>query len=353
MRRCKKCALPEKYPGIDFDSHGICNYCNYLAASKTMRDSMREDLKKQFYEVIDKAKTESKEYDCVVCYSGGKDSTFLLMELQEKFGLKILAYTLDNGFMSKRALENSKRITKRLRIKHTIFKPKQSVVKKIFREAVTRKIIYPKELNAMLSSLCATCQGMIIAHAVRLASDKRIPIIFAGFTPGQYPDVSYENFLKSKSCIYFSDSVYKDDPPDIIKMIRDPIDEICGEEAGRYFLKSQYLKKGETFPRVLFPFHAVFDYDENKIHDKIKSMGWIKPNDTDSCSTNCLINTLGSYAFTKQYGYHPYIAEISSMLRDGFISYDQAIKLEEIDVNSKAMRFSLAKLKLTKKDIKS
>ena len=87
----------------------------------------------------------------------------------------------------------------------------------------------------MMSSVCATCIGMIIAYAFQLASRKKIPLVFVGFTPGQDPDVSYENFLKSQSCIYFSDSVNKDDPPDIIKKIRDPIDESCGEEAGNYY----------------------------------------------------------------------------------------------------------------------
>jgi 7-cyano-7-deazaguanine synthase in queuosine biosynthesis len=351
MKRCKKCALPEKYPGIDFDKKGICNYCNYLSASEKMRNSLRQNIEQQFYEIIKEAKSCSKEYDCVVCYSGGKDSTFLLIELQEKFNLKILAYTLDNGFMSKEAISNSRKITKRLDITHVIFKPKQNVVNKIFRDALTQKIVYPKELTAMLSPLCATCQGMIIAYAFRMALDKKIPIVFLGFTPGQYPDVSYENFLKSKSCIYFTDSVYKDDPPDIIKMIRDPIDEISGEEAGAYYLKSQYLKKGEKYPCVLFPFHTVFNYDEKKIYKKIECLGWVKPKDTDTCSTNCLINTLGNYAFVSQYGYHPYIAEISAMVRDGCLSLDDVLKLEKIDENSKAMKVSLQKLGLSKKDI--
>lgn len=349
--RCTKCSLPEAYPGISFDNRGVCNYCRYFQVSKIMRNSLKKDLKVQFCRLIEDTKKESKEYECIVCYSGGKDSTYLLMELKETFHLKILAYTLDNGYLSEKAIINIKKMTKQLSIPHIMFQPDQNVVNKTFRAALTKKIIYPKEIIAMLSVLCATCQGMIIAYAFRLAVDKQIPIIFIGFTPGQYPDVSYENFLKAKSCIYFTNSVYKDDPPDIIKIIKDPIDEIVGEEAEKYFLKSQYLTEGEKYPYVLFPFHAVFDYDEEKIYKRIKSMGWVKPEDTDSCSTNCLINTLSNYTFIKQYGYHPYIAEISTMVREGLITYSEALRREKIEENSKTMKFCLEKIGLSEKDI--
>lgn len=351
IKRCKKCILPNTYPGIDFDRNGVCNYCNYLKVSKKMRESLRQDLKNSFFELISDAKIQSKEYDCVVCYSGGKDSTFLLAELKAKFDLNIIAYTLDNGFIAKQALRNIRTVTESLDIDHIMFKPRQKIINKIFRDALTQKISYPTELISMLSTLCATCQGIVLGFAVRFAMDKDIPLVFVGFTPGQYPDVSYENFLKSKSCIYFTDTVHKDDPPDVIKMIRDPIDEISGEEAGKYYFKSQYVGKNEKCPHILFPFQTVFDYDEKVIYERIKSKGWQKPKDTDSCSTNCLVNTVGNYAFLKQYGYHPYAAEISALVREGLLTVKQAIKMGKIDENSKAMNSCLKKLQLTKKEL--
>ncbi len=348
MKRCSKCFLPKTYPGIQFDSKGKCNYCNYLEASANARAYLRKSLKEDFLTFIEEVKARDNEYDCVVCYSGGKDSTFLLLELKEKLGLNILAYTFNNGFLSEKAVANIERMIKKLDVEHIMFTPEKVLARKVFKEALTGKISYPKEITAILSPLCAVCQGMIVAYAYRLAKKKDIPIIFMGFTPGQYPDVSYENFMKARSCIYFSDSVHKDDPPDIIKMIRDPVDEVAGEEAEKYFLKSQYLEPGEKYPHILFPFHAIFKYDEKEIYDRIKKIGWKKPEDTDSCSTNCLINTVGNYAFKKQYGYHPYAAEISSMVRKGVLSFKEARDLEQIDEESSAMRSSLEKLGLQK-----
>lgn len=341
------------YPGIWFDKKGQCNYCNYLEASEKAREFLRESLKEDFLALIEKTRKAGKEHDCIVCYSGGKDSTFLLMELKEKLGLKILAYTFNNGFLSERALSNIARMTKQLDVEHVMFSPDEHVTQKIFKDALTGKIIYPKEITAILSPLCAVCQGMIVAYAYRLAMERDIPIIFMGFTPGQYPDVSYENFMKARSCIYFSEFIHKDDPPDIIKMIRDPIDEVTGEEAEKYFLKSQYLSSGEKYPHILFPFHAIFKYDEKEIYRRIGERGWEKPDDTDSCSTNCLINTAGNYAFKRKFGYHPYAAEISSLVRKGLLSFDEARDLEEIEEDSEAMRISLKKLGLKKEMIPS
>lgn len=351
MKRCERCALPETYPGIKFDSSGICNYCNYLDASENMRKSLNKDIKEQFSGFIEDSKKHSKDYDCVVCYSGGKDSTFLLMRLKEEFDLRVIAYTLDNGFISEKAFDNIRKITEALDVDHMMFKPRQNIVNRIFRDTLTGRIHYPKELTSMLSPLCAACQGIVLGFAVRFAIDKKIPLIFVGFTPGQYPDVSYENFLKSKSCIYLTDTVNRDDPPDIIKIIRDPIDEISGEEAGSYYFKSQYLEKDTYCPHILFPFQTIFDYDEKEIYKKIKSLGWEKPKDTDACSTNCLINNLSNYAFVKQYGYHPYIAEISSMVREGLLSYKDVRRLEKIKKNTKAMKTCMKKLKISEKDL--
>ncbi len=351
MKRCEQCALPETYPGIKFDKNGVCNYCNYLEASESMRRSLKKDIKKQFKSFIEECRSSANEYDCVVCYSGGKDSTFLLMRLKQEYNLKIMSYTLDNGYISSKALDNIRKITEVLDVDHMMFKPRQDVINRVFRDTLTQRIHYPKELTSMLSPLCAACQGMILGFAVRFAIDKKIPLIFVGFTPGQYPDVSYENFLKSKSCIFLTDTVHKDDPPDIIKMIRDPIDEMSGEEAGSYYFKSQYVKKGQYCPRILFPFQTVFEYDEKEIYKKIKKLGWEKPRDTDACSTNCLINTLSNYAFVKQYGYHPYIAEISSMIREGLLSYKDIKRLERINSNTKAMKLCMKKLKITERDL--
>lgn len=349
--RCLRCALPNTYPGIKFNNNGVCNYCIYHEIYKEREEITKKILGKEIIKLIQKTKKEKHQYDCIVAYSGGKDSTFLLYFLRKRFKLNILAHTLDNGFISKKAIENIKKITTILNIDHKFTKPPFSLCKEIFSYALKGKIYYPKELLAMVSPLCATCIGMVFGTTINLSIKLEIPLMFVGFTPGQYPAVSLENFFKVKSCIFLSEKVYKDDPLDVMKIIRDPLNEKFGDKIEEYYFKSQYIKKGFPVPKILFPFHALLDYDENIILSEISKLGWQKPEDTDSCSTNCLVNTLGNYSCLKQLKYHPYIGELSLLVRDGIISYENALKAEVVEENSFAMEYSLSKLGLVKSDI--
>jgi len=344
--RCIRCGLPESYPGVQFNDDIVCNYCVYFDIYKEREDIIKLELKEKFTRLIKKTKNEGHRYDCIVAYSGGKDSTFLLYYLKNKFGLDILAHVLDNGFISVTAKKNIKRVTETLKIDCHITRPPKETLKAVFKYALTEKIPYPKEILSMTSQVCAVCIGMVIGTTINLAVKLKIPLMFTGFTPGQYPAISLENFFKIKSCMFLSDKVYKDDPFDVLKIFADPILEKFGRKVEKYFFRSQYIPKGLIVPKVLFPFHALLEYNEKEIIQEISRLGWIKPTDTDTCSTNCLLNTLGNYSCMRQLGYHPYIGELAYLVRKGVLSREDALGAEYIEEDSSAMHFSLEKLGL-------
>lgn len=344
IKRCLRCGLPEVYPGIYFNANSICNYCIYADIYKEREDIIKSELCIKFDRLIKKTKGKSRNYDCIVAYSGGKDSTFLLYYLKKRYGLNILAHVLDNGFISKIAKENIKRVTKTLQIDCCVTKPPTEVLTSVFSYALEEKIPYPKEILALASQVCAVCIGMVLGTTLNKAIRLKVPLMFTGFTPGQYPAISLENFFKVESCMFLSDRVYRDDPLDVIKIFADPILEKFGTKIKRYFFRSQYIPTGLEVPKVLFPFHALLEYSEENIIKTISKIGWIRPSDTDSCSTNCLLNTLGNFACIKQQGYHPYIGEMAYLVRKGLLSREEALQAEVMDINSKAMRFSLKKL---------
>ena len=351
MKRCAQCGLPNSYPGIQFNEDDICNYCVYFDLYKDREKIIKLELAEKFVTLIKKVKKENHPYHCLVAYSGGKDSTFLLYYLKTKFKLNILACTLDNGFMSPTALENIEKITKILGIENRIIKPGFEILREVFTYALRGKVPYPKEILAMVSPVCAVCIGMVFGATLDLATELKIPLMFTGFTPGQYPAISLENFLKVNSCLFFSDKIYRDDPEDVLKILADPIKEQFGEKAGRYFFRSQYIPKGMKAPKVLFPFHALLEYDEKEIIRQISRLGWVRPEDTDSCSTNCLLNSLGIYTCLKQMGYHPYVGELSYLVLQGRISRKEAIAAEQINGDSPAIKESLKRLRLDKSEI--
>ena len=74
MKRCKKCILPENYPGITFNEEGICNYC---LTYKKREYYGEEELKK----ILEAYRNKNGNYDCIVGISGGRDSAYALYYL--------------------------------------------------------------------------------------------------------------------------------------------------------------------------------------------------------------------------------------------------------------------------------
>lgn len=99
IKRCTKCILPETFPHITFNEEGICNYCqNY-----NKRDNQLgiEKLK----ELIEPYKN-SGEYDCIVPFSGGRDSCYALHIIVNELGLNPITYTYDWGMVTELARRN-------------------------------------------------------------------------------------------------------------------------------------------------------------------------------------------------------------------------------------------------------
>ena len=63
-----------------------------------------DDKLNEFNQILDNYRN-NLQYDCIVPFSGGKDSTFTLLTLVKNFNLKPLAVSFDHGFMRKNLLE--------------------------------------------------------------------------------------------------------------------------------------------------------------------------------------------------------------------------------------------------------
>lgn len=330
MRRCPRCALPETFPGIEFDERAGCNYCIYHEFFAEKQELFREKLSTAFVEVVEQARLKTDGHHAILCYSGGKDSTFLLHMLRTQYNMDVLAFTMDNGFISPQAFRNISKVVDKLGVDHVLVRPRSDLMKRMFREALTQKELFTKAVAPYGSACCMSCLSMVLGIALKMGREKKIPLVVIGFTPGQVADIGIESFIKTGSTMYFSREVARDDPFDFAKMIRDPLHEAVGNLVDRYIIKSQYLEEGdEEYPRVLYPYHAMVDYNEAQIYDTIAQYGWLAPKDTDACSTNCRINSVGIAAHVKQHGYHPYIAEMSQLVREGRMSYDEAVEREK------------------------
>ena len=84
---CKLCVLPNTRPNLKFQN-GICNACGYRKIRKKIDWNNR---KKLFLKLIKKFKSKNN-YDCLIPVSGGKDSTWQVLECK-KLGLRPLTLT--------------------------------------------------------------------------------------------------------------------------------------------------------------------------------------------------------------------------------------------------------------------
>jgi N-acetyl sugar amidotransferase len=114
---CARGLWDESVPGIKFDENGFSNY--YRIQEKLTAAFPRGEIGKQRWErIVEDVKRmgKGKKYDCIVGVSGGVDSSYLLHLIKKVYGLKPLAVNLDNGWNSEIAVNNIKKVTKKLNI---------------------------------------------------------------------------------------------------------------------------------------------------------------------------------------------------------------------------------------------
>lgn len=172
MKQCSKCGLPETYETIEYDNEGVCNICR----QQDYRDeSIDWDKKKdQLDELVSKYRGKHA-YDCIVPFSGGKDSTFTLNYLVKEYGLKPLVVQFNHGFMRPILKENNERTFKKLGVDVHSFTPNWRVVKRLMLEALIRK-----------GDFCWHCHTGIFAYPMQVALRYQVPLIFWGEPSSEY-----------------------------------------------------------------------------------------------------------------------------------------------------------------------
>jgi glutamine---fructose-6-phosphate transaminase (isomerizing) len=113
LTRCANCILPHTYPSIEFDSKGICNYC---------RDYTPQNLKgrEALEKILGKYRRGTGQPDCLIGFSGGRDSSYGLHLLKTEFGMEPIAFSYDWGMVTDIARRNQARMVGQLKIEHIL-----------------------------------------------------------------------------------------------------------------------------------------------------------------------------------------------------------------------------------------
>ncbi|MCK9625406.1 MAG: hypothetical protein M0R23_02950 [Bacteroidales bacterium] len=114
LKRCSKCLLPETFPHIVFDEQGVCNYCNHYKPKTTIKSL--DELNK----LVEPYRRNDGKPDCIVPFSGGRDSTYSLHIIKKELGLNPIAFTYDWGMVTDLARRNIARVCGKLGVENII-----------------------------------------------------------------------------------------------------------------------------------------------------------------------------------------------------------------------------------------
>jgi len=333
IKICSRCILPDTFPGIKFDDNGVCNHCRREEKALAKASGKKSDYIKHLDELIKNKRDSAPVYDVIMAFSGGKDSSYTLKLLKDRYDLRILAYTFDNHFVSPFAFENIKKITDKLKVDLVQFRLPWTAGKEFF-SLTAKKDIFSKATMLRASSICTTCIGIVKALVLKTALEMSIPLVAFGWSPGQAPIQS---------------AMMKTNPALNRQTQKAFLKAFPGETKKRitpYMLPDSYYEiYKDRFPYNIHPL-AFFDYNEEKIKVELETIGWELPSDTDTNSSNCLLNAYANHCHIIRNGFHPYVWEIANMVRQGVMDRDEGMEKIYTDQNADMVAFAQEKLGL-------
>lgn len=172
LKRCKKCLLPETHETIIFDDQGICNVCRQ---NEFKKDKIDWKLKKKELDELIEQYRGKNEYDCLVPFSGGKDSTWALYYLMKEYKIKPLVVRFDHGFLRPNLNDNTVRTLRNLGADFHSFTPNWKVVQKLMLQSFLEK-----------GDFCWHCHTGVFSYPMWVAIRYNVPLIFWGEPSAEY-----------------------------------------------------------------------------------------------------------------------------------------------------------------------
>jgi N-acetyl sugar amidotransferase len=182
MKRCVRCGLPETHETISFDAMGVCNVCRQHEFKKEQIDWSE---RKGALDALIEEHRGKADYDCIVPFSGGKDSTWTLYYLMTEHQIKPLVVRFDHGFLRPNLEENVKRTIRRLGVDILTFTPNWKVVQKLMLQSFLEK-----------GDFCWHCHTGIFSYPMWIAIEKRVPLIVWGEPSAEY--TAYFSYAQSE-----------------------------------------------------------------------------------------------------------------------------------------------------------
>ena len=330
MNRCQQCNLPEGKFNVIIDDNGLCNYCEYLEQNRQeiMDYTGREQI---LLNRVEKFKGNYR-YDAVVGLSGGKDSTYVLLQMVKKYKLNVAAVTFDNGFLTDFAKESINNTVRILGVDHYYYKPNWNTHKKFYKIAIQK-----------MGNPCTACSLAGYFLAIKECSANQIPFFIHGRSPYQM----YRNYYHNSNDVFLNILRFNLEEHSFAKLsqlysminnyVRQLITRMVGNVVdakaitGEFFVDSNNLT--EQFTPEFLAYFLFEEYDEERIKKQLEeALGWQR-HSSDNLLTHhdCGIHDAAMYMFKELNEVDKLEREIAVMVRFGQISREKARELMRVN----------------------
>lgn len=300
MKRCAKCLIPSTVPGADFDGSGVCSFCRTYRPDDTVQsEEIRKAREADLNASLEAARGQGP-YDVMICLSGGKDSVYLLYKAKVELGLKVLAFTNDVNIPDV-AWSNIRLTIAKLGVDHLVYRPSDDFYRRLF-----RYLLQNQEERGAVYTVSYVYAPLFEGDALAVATERGIPLVLAGYSPGQ-PEKERMEYEFSRKLVCETDWT----PPGLRNVA-----EFSESDLGRFWNPARY-PAGTRFPRYLAPWHA-WPYDQDRIMQQVHSLGLVaKKAHASPVHSNYPINWLLMYSDLMHFGYNPYAPEFAALIRTG------------------------------------
>ena len=320
LQRCTKCILPESMPFIHFDSEGECNYCrNYIP-----RNVPRP--KKELFDLVESYRKKNAN-DCIVPFSGGRDSCFALHLVSQELQMKPVAYTYDWGMVTDLARRNISRMCSILEVENIIIADNIEKKRKNIRKNLTAWLNAP---NLGMVSILTAGDKHFFKFVERVKKQTGINLNLWGVCPLEV--THFKSGFLGIPPLFDQKTVYTNG---VFKQLRYQWQRLNAMlESPAYFnsslwdtLSGEYhrsFKKKEDY----FHIYDFWKWEEDEIDKTLESYNWEKSNDTNSTwrigdGTAAFYN----YIYYTMAGFTEHDTFRSNQIREGDLTRTEALLL--------------------------
>lgn len=229
--------------------------------------AVTDALKAALNELLESRYQADSQYDYLVLYSGGKDSTYLAHVLKAAKGGRVCLFFMDTGFEPDYVLAKARKNATALGCDLYIHRPPAAFHREFYNFLISEPTL--RQVNP--NPLCVFCQRSFIGHAVAFAESQRIPVVAQGFTWEQVSQGLKDRSPRSiKGLQQLTEMFLEKARRAMTELPRYRDDEVVRSMVDRIFYRSDRVT-------TVFPF-MYLDYDIEAIKSVlVKEYGWENP----------------------------------------------------------------------------